>query len=129
MMHMRSYNIIRQRKTSTGKEKVKMQIKCEKKEALRLKVELSDNVQEYAMSFLAIYNNVKNDQALLKVYNDYSRNVYVVCEKNVRDAAVMFLEQFGQILKIETVETIQPLGFDYECRTDMDTEFLETAEY
>jgi hypothetical protein len=105
-----------------------MRIQCEKRDALRLKVELSRNIDEYARSFLAIYNNVKNDRDLLKMYNDYANNVYVVCEKNVRNAAIEFLEQFGSVVSTEIVEVVQPIGCDYEYREDIDTEFLEVDE-
>jgi hypothetical protein len=103
-------------------------LECEKREALRLKVELFGDIHEYAISLLAIYNNVKNDKDLLKLYNDYDNNVYLVCEKEVRDAAIEFLEQFGQIIAIETVEVVQPMGLDYEYSNDIDTEFLPVEE-
>ena len=103
-------------------------MKCEKREALRIKVELSGNIDEYARSFLAIYNNVKSDPYLLKMYNDYSNNVYVVCEKNVEKAAVEFLEQFGEIKSVVTVEVIQPIVYDWNYRDDIDTEFLAVEE-
>jgi hypothetical protein len=103
-------------------------MKYEKREALRIKVELLGDIDEYAKSFLAIYNNVKNDHDLLKMYNDYGNNVYVVCEKNVENAAIEFLEQFGNIVSTENVEVVQPIGYDYEYRDDIDTEFLEVEE-
>ena len=100
----------------------------EKRKAIRIKVELSGNIDEYAKSFLSIYNNVKNDKDLLKIYNNYDNGVYVVCEKDVQDAAVRFLEQFGEIMKIEEVEVVQPLCLDYKYNDKLDTEFLAVEE-
>ena len=105
-----------------------IKLECEKREAIRFKVELQGDVHEYARSFLAIYNNVKNDRDLLKMYNDYDNNIYVICENGVREAVAEFLDQFGQIISIETVEIVQPNGIDYDYREDMDTEFLEVEE-
>lgn len=105
-----------------------MKLSCQKRKALRFKVEIVGNIDEYARSFLAIYNNVKNDQDLLKMYNDYDNNVYVVCETHVRDAATDFLDQFGNIVTVEDVEIVQPIGYDYEYSDELDTEFLPVEE-
>ena len=100
----------------------------EKRMATRIKVKLSDDIAEYAKSFLAIYNNVKNNRDLLKMYNDYGNYVYVVCETDVKDLAIKFLEQFGTIAFVENVEVIQPTCYDYEYNDDYDTEFLMVEE-
>ena len=104
------------------------EMRCDIREALRFKLEMSSNINEYAVSFLAIYNNVKSSRELLKMYNDYGDCVYVVCEKESKDAAESFLSQFGKIVSIETVEVVQPMGYDYEYRDDFDTEFLAVEE-
>ena len=102
-----------------------VEFEYEQRYATRIKVELSGDIDEYARSFLAIYNNVKNDSDLLKVYNNYGNGVYVVCETEVKDAVIQFLEQFGQVVSVEAIEIIQPQCYDYEYRDDMDTEFLD----
>lgn len=103
-------------------------IPYEKREAVRIKVEINGDVGEYAKSFLAIYNNVKTSQELLKMYNDYGNYVYVICEKDAKEAAAKFLRQFGEIVCAEIVEVVQPIGYDCEYRDDMDTEFLAVEE-
>lgn len=105
-----------------------MKLPYEKRRALRFKVEIAGNIDDYARSFLAIYNNVKNDKDLLKMYNDYGDNVYVICECHVREAATEFLDQFGNILSVEEIEVVQPIGYDYEYDDNVDTEFLEVEE-
>jgi hypothetical protein len=105
-----------------------MILKCEKREAIRIKVEIDGDIVNYSKSFLAIYNNVKNDNSLLKMYNDYHNGVYVICETDVKENAVKFLEQFGEIVTIERVEVVAPIAYDYEYRNDLDTEFLEVDE-
>ncbi len=105
-----------------------MKFEYEREKAIRIKVLLGGNIEKYATAFLAIYNNVKNDNQLLKVYNDYDDGVYVVCETKVRDAAVKFLEQFGEIVRIETVEIVRVGAYGYEHPDDFDLEFLEIEE-
>lgn len=107
---------------------MRQKFELEKIKAIRIKVEIDGDVQRYAKSFLAIYNNVKNDHDLLKCYNDYGNGVYVVCTKEVKGAAIEFLEQFGKIVRVEDVECVRPLLTWYELREDMDTEFLEIEE-
>lgn len=105
-----------------------MKFDYEREKAVRIKVILTGNIEKYATSFLAIYNNAKNDKQLLKVYNDYDDGVYVVCETSVRDAAVKFLEQFGEIVRIETVEVVRTHASGYEYSDDFDLEFLAIEE-
>jgi hypothetical protein len=105
-----------------------MKMDYEKKMATRIKVCLHGDVNEYAQSFLAIYNNVKSDHDLLKMYNDYHDGVYVVCETDVKDAAIKFLEQFGVIERVEIVEVVVPMAYDYDYSDEYDTEFLAVDE-
>ena len=57
-------------------------------------VEISEN---YASSFLHIYNNVKDDEDLYYVCNDYANGVYVYCSNDVVDAVKEYLSQFGKV--------------------------------
>jgi hypothetical protein len=103
-------------------------MKYNRKIVCRIRVDLGQDIENYAKSFLAIYNNVKNDKDLLKMYNDYGNNVYVVCEEHVRDAAVQFLEQFGEVKSVDKVEAIQPICLDFDYGNDYDVEFLSVEE-
>jgi hypothetical protein len=100
----------------------------EKRPATRIKVKLSNDTDQYAISFLAIYNNVKSHSELLKLYNDYAENVFVVCESEVCDDTVEFLQQFGEIICVESVEVVEPLFTNYDYNKDIDTEFLNFEE-
>ena len=96
--------------------------------ATRIKLSMNGgDVQQYALNFLAIYNNVKNDKDLLKVYNDYDNGVYLICEEEITDAAVEFLKQFGTVTKVERIEVVCPIC-DYDLPDDHDIEFLEVEE-
>jgi hypothetical protein len=106
----------------------KFMTEYEKRLATRIKVEISGDIDQYARSFLAIYNNVKNHPELFDMYNDYSNGVFVTCEQVAKDDAVEFLSQFGEIVKVDTVEAIFPLFNDYEYRDDIDTEFINFKE-
>lgn len=105
-----------------------MKFEYEKRKASRIKVAINGDINKYSKSFLSIYNNVKNDKDLLKMYNDYGDNIYVVCEKDVEKAAVQFLEQFGNVVSVEEVEVVQPICYDYKYNDDYDTEFLDIDE-
>jgi hypothetical protein len=96
--------------------------------ATRIKVAIEGDVTEYAKSFLAIYNNVKSDRDLLKMYNDYDNGIYLICEKSVSEAAIKFLEQFGTIERVEDVEVVKAWCPDYNFKENIDVEFLEIEE-
>jgi hypothetical protein len=96
--------------------------------AMRIKVLLSDDIQKYATDFLAIYNNAKSDPDLYKVYNDYANGVYLVCNPDVKDAAVKFLEQFGEVVNVEFVKLVKPYVECFEYPDDIDVEFLAFEE-
>lgn len=105
-----------------------MRFTAESKMAIRIKVNIVGDIDDYAKSFLIIYNNVKNDSSLLKVYNDYENGVYVVCETEAVDAATEFLKQFGDIVKTETVKVIIPIVNDIHYPNNYDLEFLDVEE-
>jgi hypothetical protein len=105
-----------------------MKVQYETKPAIRLKVQMSDNIADYAKDFLAIYNNVKSNSELLKMYNDYGNCVYLVCEPNVQKTAKDFLSQFGEIVEIENVLAIIPI-FDIDTTVDIPVEIIDGEEY
>ena len=105
-------------------------LKVQKETACRIEVMLPSSIEEYAKNFLAIYNNVREDNRLLKVYNNAGNSVFVVVREDVKDAAIDWLEGFGEIYEVEKVKTITPLvpitctDSDFDDYTG-DVEFLE----
>lgn len=81
-----------------------------KKFAVKIQVRLSDNLNEYAVSFLNIYNNVKSSPQLLKMYNNYGNDVFVIVEDNSKKSALKYLESLGKIISIEKVVVVQPVS-------------------
>ena len=63
-------------------------------------VRIDGNVQEYAMHFLHIFNNVKTNDELVRVTNDYGNNVSVVCYADSLEATKKYLSQFGEIVDV-----------------------------
>ena len=108
--------------------KPKCVVELEKTEAVRIKVAMNGDITEYAKNFLAIYNNYKSNSELLKVYNDYDNGVFLVCAKSAQQAAIDFLEQFGQVVSVTDVETVRPVIYDCDYKDDVDVEFLEPEE-
>ena len=105
-----------------------MKITCESRKATRIKINVHGDVQDYAMSFLAIYNNVKASHDLLKMYNNYDNDIYVICETDVEDATKQFLEQFGTIESCEQVLVFAPYCDQLNYPDDIDIEFLDIEE-
>lgn len=108
--------------------KPKTTIELETTKAVRIKVLLDGDIDKYAKSFLAIYNNYKSDKDLLKVYNGYNNDVYLVCTKDVASAAKEFLEQFGEVVSMSEIDAVRPVIWDYPYDNDIDVEFLEPEE-
>ena len=63
-------------------------------------VRLDGTVQEYAISFLHIFNNVKENDELVRVKNDYENNVSVVCYADALEGTKHYLRQFGEIVEV-----------------------------
>lgn len=103
-----------------------MTIEFEKTTAVRIKVNVEGTIEQYATAFLAIYNNVKSSSKLLKMYNNYSNGIYLVCEANEKDNAIDFLEQFGEITNVDTVKVIQPYLNNYDYSEEI--EILDVEE-
>ena len=102
-------------------------LKEKKDKAYRVEVKLPSPIDEYAKNFLAIYNNVREDNRLLKVYNNAGNSVFVVVRADIKDDAVAWLEIFGEIIEVTEVKTITPL-VPITC-TDSDfDEYLDDVE-
>lgn len=102
-------------------------LKVQKGKAYRVEVKLPSSVDEYAKNFLVIYNNTREDNRLLKVYNNSGNSVFVVVREDIKDEAVDWLEIFGEIVEVTEVKTITPL-VPITC-TDSDfDEYLDDVE-
>ena len=95
----------------------------EKKEAVQIKVELSADLNKYAKDFLAIFNNVRDNEELFKLENLAGTNsVFVTCDARYEEQAKDFLEQFGEILYVEKVLYLEAqLEWDYELPEEYDS--------
>lgn len=91
-------------------------------EGYAVTVEIEGNVEEYAMSFLHIFNNVRENSELVKVKNYYDDNdVTVYCELDAKDSLVKYLKTFGKIKSCEKVLMYQMEEPDYDIDKYYDT--------
>lgn len=74
-------------------------------EGYAVTVEIKESsIEEYAKSFLHIFNNVRESKELFKVRNYYGSNdVTVYCEEDSKEALVKYLKMFGEIKGCEKV--------------------------
>ena len=90
-------------------------------EGYAVRVCIEGGIGEYADSFLHIFNNVRENQELLKVENHYGSNdVTVYCELDVKDKLVKYLRMFGKITNCEKVLMYQmeEPKYDFEKYAD-----------
>ena len=80
-----------------------VRVRAYKFEGYAVTVELEGNIQEYAESFLHIFNNVKENKELLKVENYYNNDVTVYCELEVKEQLIDYLGKFGKVKGCEKV--------------------------
>ena len=85
-------------------------------EGYAVTVPLTGGIDEYAKSFLHIFNNVREAQELFKVENSYNNDVTVYCELEAKEALIEYLENFGEIKSVETVlmYQLQEPAYDYD---------------
>lgn len=86
-------------------------------EGLAVTVEVKGNIDEYAKSFLHIFNNVRESKELLKVENHYSNDVTVYCMEETKESLIKYLKNFGEIKSIEKVLMYQlqdAVGYDFD---------------
>ena len=84
-------------------------------EAYAVRAEIKGNVEEYAMAFLHIFNNVRESRELFKVENSYNNDVTVYCELEVKDKLEEYLKMFGEIKSCDKVLMYQLLDdTDYD---------------
>ena len=102
-------------------------LKTQKGKAYRVEVKLPSTIDEYAKNFLAIYNNTREDNRLLKMYNNSGNSVFVVVKETAKDDAVDWLECFGDIVEVTEVKTITPL-VPITCSDSDFDEYLDDVE-
>lgn len=75
-----------------------------KEETMKIQVAIEGDVQEYALSFLHIWNNAREyDNVFLKVENNSSNIVTVHFRTKYLDSVREYLENFGHITNEEPV--------------------------
>ena len=84
-------------------------------EGYAVTVEIEGNFKEYAENFLHIFNNVRENEELLKVKNYYGSNdVTVYCKEEAKDSLIKYLKAFGEIKGCEKVLMYQVEEPDYD---------------
>ena len=84
-------------------------------EACAIIVNIEGGIEEYAVNFLHIFNNVRENKELLKVKNYYDGNdVTVYCVPKFKDAAIKYLKMFGEIKSCENVLMYQMEEPEYD---------------
>lgn len=88
----------------------------EKEQAMRIVVDVEGNTQEYAMSFLHIWNNAREHSNIFhKVENTYNNRVYVTFNPSYKKEVEEYLEQFGKILWIDNILKVN-VFVDYDIK-------------
>ena len=90
-------------------------------EGLAITVKVEGGIDEYAKSFLHIYNNVRVSKELLKVENHYNNDVTVYCREKTKEALIKYLKNFGEIVSIEKVLMYQledAMDYDFDKYDD-----------
>lgn len=84
-------------------------------EGYAVTVNVEGSFEEYAINFLHIFNNVRENKELLKVTNHYGNNdVTVYCELDVKDSLIKYLKAFGEVKECEKVLLYQMEEPDYD---------------
>lgn len=106
-------------------------------EARRITVDIEGGLEKYAISFLNIFNNVREyPNMMYKVENTYDNRVFVTCPIDHVEEVKEYLEQFGEILEVEKINKVNIfLNYDYAkdfdtlYPDDCDTEFFVADDY
>ena len=86
-------------------------------EGYAVTVDVEGSLEEFAINFLHIFNNVRENKELLKVRTNYDSNdVTVYCELDSKDALIKYLKMFGKIKGCEKVLMYQmeEPSYDYD---------------
>lgn len=91
-------------------------------EAYAIKVNVKGGIEEYAVNFLHIFNNVRENKELLNVKNYYDGNdITVYCKPEFKDATIKYLRMFGKIQSCDKVIAYQLEEPDYDFDEYSDT--------
>ena len=71
--------------------------------AYEVGIVIEGTIQEYAMNFLHIFNNVKTQEGMIRLTNDYCNGVQVVCTEEMLEPTKKYLSQFGEIQNVAKV--------------------------
>lgn len=98
-----------------------------KEEAMRIVVNIEGDVQKYAMNFLHIWNNAReNSDVFYKVGNTYDNRVYVTFNPAYKNEVKEYLEQFGKILR---EDKILKVNIFFDCHFEEDYKSLFPDDY
>lgn len=103
-------------------------LKAVKGKAYRIEVKMPRDVTQYALNFLKIYNNAREDSRILKLYNTRGNNIFVVVKESAKDDAVDWLEWFGKIVEVTEVKTITPI-VPLSCEDSDYDEYADDVEW
>ena len=79
----------------------------EMKDALQILVDLDGDTQKYALSFLHIFNNVRDSEDMYRLENLSGMNrIIVTCSADIKNEAIMYLSQFGKIIDVSDCKYI-----------------------
>lgn len=102
----------------------------EKQKALLFTVSMQGNVEEYALNFLHIFNNVREYSYMFySVKNNSGNDVFVTAKPEYKDEIKQYLEQFGEVYIDEINLNKISAQYDYNgwkslFDEDLDTEFF-----
>ena len=80
-----------------------VKLNVNKFDGVAVTVEIKGGIDEYAKSFLHIFNNVRESEKLFNVVNNKYNDVTVYCEEERKESLVKYLKNFGEIKSIEKV--------------------------
>lgn len=83
-------------------------------------VELSNDINKYALDFLHIFNNVKEQDGLIRIWSNYGNRVYVVSDEETHEALVKYLSQFGEIKSDNLVQIMKVDSWASNLNYDLD---------
>lgn len=84
-------------------------------EGYAVTVEVLGNYEKYAINFLHIVNNVRENKDLLKkVENHHNNDVTVYCVPEAKDELIRYLGNFGEFKSCEKVLMYQLQEPDYD---------------
>lgn len=107
---------------------LKEKLRIERKEAVMLTVDFSGTIEEYALAWLKLTNNVREyNNMIWKISNSRGNNVYVICNPKSAEAVKEFctgivaiyddkkdeMHYIGKVIEEETITVGVPI-YEYE---------------